>query len=895
MLEAAGHAVTRADLPGLDILDPAQCVEQVAGHDVVVNCAAYTAVDAAETDEAARLRGQRRRRRQPGPRGPRRRRRDGAAVHRLRRRRRRARAVRRRRAGRAAPRPTAAPRRPASGRCAPSARAAGSCARPGSTAPRARTSRRRCSASRASASASRSSPTRSASRPGPSTSPRASCASSTRGAPFGIWHAHRRGGVLVVRPGPGRVRGARARPRAGRADHDRRLPAAGAAAGLQRAVARHVGRGGHRPAAALARRAAPRRAVGPRRQLTGPRRRRLGRVPKSPRYGRGHGCRAATTPPRDVSWAGESGERVRTAQRRRRPPSEHEALVRKSAVAEVRSPRAGARPATSARSTAAARPLAVGIAEQLGRSSIPRRRDPEAPRRRPSAPSRSTARASAARTSTVALPAGTTRVAGRAAPSDRCDRATYERRPTSTARPSHLTDAYTAAYLTEASTPARVVVVRVRTTRRLVEVTLPTARRTTRWLQARLRRVEILDCVRSGLRLRRLRLHRTTATRGPPRSTTRPGVLTAALDILTQARTPGPARGRAVGSGPCSPSPASASPPPTRSPGSRSGSAPTRRCPTAGRPCGCAPPRSTTTTSARCAASACPPTGCRWCSAATAPGSTPTATRCSCTPWSPRRGGPATRRSTRAAACSARCTTAPWPRSSPCPRHNLVPKPEGLSWEHAACLPTAWLTAYRMLFTNSGVQPGGTVLVQGAGGGVATALVQLGTAAGIRMWVTSRDAAKGEHAVALGADRAFESGARLPERVDAVMETVGAATWSHSVNSLRPGGTVVISGRDLGRRPGQGRADQDLLQAAAGRRVDDGHPRRAGAAGPLRRRRRHRAAGRLGAAARRRPGRASSGWCRARSRARSSSRSEPGRPPCGTGPRRGRPVHATGR
>ncbi len=135
------------------------------------------------------------------------------------------------------------------------------------------------------------------------------------------------------------------------------------------------------------------------------------------------------------------------------------------------------------------------------------------------------------------------------------------------------------------------------------------------------------------------------------------------------------------------------------------------------------------------------------------------------------------------------------------PRHNLVPKPESLSWEHAACLPTAWLTAYRMLFTQAGVQPGGTVLVQGAAGGVATALVQLGSAAGLRMWVTSRDAAKGERAVELGAERAFESGARLPERVDAVMETVGAATWSHSVNSLRPGGAIVISGATSGDAP----------------------------------------------------------------------------------------------
>jgi NADPH:quinone reductase-like Zn-dependent oxidoreductase len=135
------------------------------------------------------------------------------------------------------------------------------------------------------------------------------------------------------------------------------------------------------------------------------------------------------------------------------------------------------------------------------------------------------------------------------------------------------------------------------------------------------------------------------------------------------------------------------------------------------------------------------------------------------------------------------------------PARNLVPKPSTLSWEHAACLPTAWLTAYRMLFTNADVQPGSTVLVQGAAGGVATALVQLGSAAGLRMWVTSRNGARGEQAVALGADQSFSSGARLPERVDAVMETVGAATWSHSVNSLRPGGTIVISGATSGDAP----------------------------------------------------------------------------------------------
>lgn len=135
------------------------------------------------------------------------------------------------------------------------------------------------------------------------------------------------------------------------------------------------------------------------------------------------------------------------------------------------------------------------------------------------------------------------------------------------------------------------------------------------------------------------------------------------------------------------------------------------------------------------------------------------------------------------------------------PRCNLVAKPAELSWEQAACLPTAWLTAYRMLFTQADLPPGSTVLVQGAGGGVATALIGLGSAAGLRVWATSRDEAKRDAAVRLGADQAFASGARLPERVDAVMETVGAATWSHSLRSLKPGGTVVICGATSGANP----------------------------------------------------------------------------------------------
>jgi NADPH:quinone reductase-like Zn-dependent oxidoreductase len=132
------------------------------------------------------------------------------------------------------------------------------------------------------------------------------------------------------------------------------------------------------------------------------------------------------------------------------------------------------------------------------------------------------------------------------------------------------------------------------------------------------------------------------------------------------------------------------------------------------------------------------------------------------------------------------------------PRWNLLPKPEALSFEEAACLPTAWLTAYRMLFTRGRVTPGSTVLVQGATGGVATALTVLGSAAGIRVWVTGRSEEKRARALELGADQAFEPGARLPERVDAVMETTGKATWAHSVRALKPGGTIVISGATTG-------------------------------------------------------------------------------------------------
>ena len=132
------------------------------------------------------------------------------------------------------------------------------------------------------------------------------------------------------------------------------------------------------------------------------------------------------------------------------------------------------------------------------------------------------------------------------------------------------------------------------------------------------------------------------------------------------------------------------------------------------------------------------------------------------------------------------------------PRGNVVAKPASLSFEEAACLPTAYLTAYRMLFVQGGCRPGDTVLVQGAGGGVATALIALARAGGLKVLATSRDEAKRQRALELGAHEVYETGERLPTTVDAVMETVGKATWLHSIRSLRPGGTLITSGATSG-------------------------------------------------------------------------------------------------
>jgi NADPH:quinone reductase-like Zn-dependent oxidoreductase len=143
------------------------------------------------------------------------------------------------------------------------------------------------------------------------------------------------------------------------------------------------------------------------------------------------------------------------------------------------------------------------------------------------------------------------------------------------------------------------------------------------------------------------------------------------------------------------------------------------------------------------------------------------------------------------------------------PRENLIPKPAGVSFAEAACLPTAWLTAYHMLVTRGRVAEADAVLVQGAGGGVATAAVALGAALGKRVYATSRDAAKRERIAELGAT-AVEPGARLPERVDVVIESVGAPTFGHSMKCAAPGARIVVCGATAGHR-----AEVDLRRVFA--------------------------------------------------------------------------------
>jgi NADPH:quinone reductase-like Zn-dependent oxidoreductase len=132
------------------------------------------------------------------------------------------------------------------------------------------------------------------------------------------------------------------------------------------------------------------------------------------------------------------------------------------------------------------------------------------------------------------------------------------------------------------------------------------------------------------------------------------------------------------------------------------------------------------------------------------------------------------------------------------PARNLVARPEGRTWAECAAYPVAYSTAWRML-RRARLRAGETLLVVGIGGGVSNALLALGLAAGARVVVTSRDAAKREAALAAGASEALDSGAeRWDVEADVVAESVGAATWTQSMAALRPAGRLVVCGATSG-------------------------------------------------------------------------------------------------
>ena len=128
------------------------------------------------------------------------------------------------------------------------------------------------------------------------------------------------------------------------------------------------------------------------------------------------------------------------------------------------------------------------------------------------------------------------------------------------------------------------------------------------------------------------------------------------------------------------------------------------------------------------------------------------------------------------------------------PRRNALPLPGSLSPLHASVLGTAWLTAYRALFTKSGLRAGETVLIQGATGGMATALIQLGRAAGFEVWVTGRTEEGRVRAKTLGAHQTFSPGEALPRKVPAVVDSVGAETLTGLLRTMASHGTVALCG-----------------------------------------------------------------------------------------------------
>lgn len=141
------------------------------------------------------------------------------------------------------------------------------------------------------------------------------------------------------------------------------------------------------------------------------------------------------------------------------------------------------------------------------------------------------------------------------------------------------------------------------------------------------------------------------------------------------------------------------------------------------------------------------------------------------------------------------------------PAHTLLHKPAKLSFEEAASIPLTTATVYRMAITRGNLQPGESVLVVGATGGIGVAAIQLAHAMGARVFATTRDTRKGTRLYDLGADVVMDSGSDFSAEVrrltgdrgvDLVLETVGKATWVRSVAALRRGGRIAFCGSTSG-------------------------------------------------------------------------------------------------
>jgi NADPH:quinone reductase-like Zn-dependent oxidoreductase len=141
------------------------------------------------------------------------------------------------------------------------------------------------------------------------------------------------------------------------------------------------------------------------------------------------------------------------------------------------------------------------------------------------------------------------------------------------------------------------------------------------------------------------------------------------------------------------------------------------------------------------------------------------------------------------------------------PAQNVYPKPARLSWAETAAFPLTFLTAWRMIVTRAQLQAGETMLVVGAGAGVAAAAIAIGRHLGARVLATSRSEAKRQRALELGAEAVFDSSGfskairQVSEGgVHVVFEHVGPATLDESVRSIRPGGRIVFCGSTSGVR-----------------------------------------------------------------------------------------------